>query len=108
MRRDSITWTQIFIGYGMVMIMLMIAVLHQLGLSKNPDTLTTIGSVAVVAVIIAATALTGPISAFRRAVLSARPALEDTLQWAAIVFLVVLSFATIVHGILVLPASGWI
>ena len=29
--RDRIAWQQIFVGYGMVLIMLMIAVLHQLG-----------------------------------------------------------------------------
>ena len=29
--RDRIAWQQIFVGYGMVLIMLMIAMLHQLG-----------------------------------------------------------------------------
>ena len=105
--RDTAEWRQIFIGYGMVMIMLMLAVLHQLGLSENRNLMSGIGSAVVFAVVVAATVLTGPLKAFRRDVLAIRPALEDRLQWAAIGALVLLSIATIVHGILVLPASGW-
>ena len=105
--RDHIEWRQIFIGYGMVMIMLMVAVLHQLGFSENPNLMSGTGSVVVFAVVVAATVLAGPLKAFRRDVLAIHPALEDRLQWAAIGALVLLSIATIVHGVLVLPASGW-
>ena len=105
--RDHIEWRQIFIGYGMVMIMLMLAVLHQLGFSENRNLMSAIGSVVVFAVVVAATVLAGPLKAFRRDVLAIHPALEDRLQWAAIGALVLLSIATIVHGVLVLPASGW-
>ena len=105
--RDRIAWQQIFVGYGMVLIMLMIAMLHQLGFSGNRDAMGGIGTAVVFAVVMAATALAGPAKAFRRNVLADRPVLEDKLQWAAIVALVLLSISTIVHGILVLPASGW-
>jgi hypothetical protein len=57
--------------------------------------------------VIAATALAGPAKAFQRNLLADRPVLEGRLQWAAIVALVLLSISTVVHGILVLPASGW-
>ena len=105
--RDYVEWRQIFIGYGMVMIMLMVAVLHQLGFSENRNVMSGIGAVVVFAVVVAATLLSGPLNAFRRDVLASRPALEDKLQWAAVVALVLLSIAAIVHGVLVLPASGW-
>lgn len=105
--RDYVEWRQIFIGYGMVMIMLMVAVLHQLGFSENRNVMNGIGAVVVFAVVVAATVLSGPLNAFRRDVLASRPALEDKLQWAAVVALVLLSIAAIVHGVLVLPASGW-
>ena len=105
--RDHIEWRQIFIGYGMVMIMLMLAVLHQLGFSENRNLMSAIGSVVVFAVVVAATVLAGPLKAFQRDVLAIHPALEDRLQWAAIGALVLLSIATIVHGVLVLPTSGW-
>ena len=105
--RDYVEWRQIFIGYGMVMIMLMLSVLHQLGLSENRNLMSGIGSAVVFAVVVAATVLAGPLKAFRRDVLASRPALEDKLQWAAIVAMVLLSIAAIVHGVLVLPASGW-
>lgn len=106
-KQDRIAWRQIFIGYGMVLMMLMLAVLHQLGFLVNRDAMGSIGTVVVFAVVVAATALSGPAKAFQRNFLADRPVLDDRLQWAAIVALVLLSISTIVHGIIVLPASGW-
>lgn len=105
--RDHITWHQILVGYGLVLIMLLLSVMHQLGFSENPHELRDIGAIVIVAVVFTATVLERTVKAFHRNVLTVRPALEDTLQWLAIITLVLLSAATIVHGIYFLPESGW-
>ncbi|MEJ8311382.1 hypothetical protein [Agrobacterium larrymoorei] len=105
--QDRIAWHQIFVGYGLVLMMLLLSVLFQLGFAEDRDMLRNIGTAAVVVAVGGATVLKYPLGAFRRRVLVERPALENRLQWAAIIFLMLLSAATSVHGIMVLPASGW-
>ena len=105
--RDRIAWHQIFVGYGLVLMMLLLSVLLQFGLADDRNMLRNIGTAAVVLAIGAGMMLKRPLAALRRAVLVERPVLEDRLQWGAIILLMVLSLVTSVHGIMMLPASGW-
>lgn len=100
---DRIAWRQILVGYGLVLIMLLVV-----GSSLFPDIegMKGVLTAVVVGATLAATLLERPASAFHRAVLSESPGLDDALQWAAIVALLLLSAGTIVFGVLTLPASG--
>ncbi len=104
--RDRIEWYQIFVGYGVVGIMLLVLALPQAGFDDR-HALRGAGTIVIVTVVGASMALMRPMTAFRRDVLSVRPALEDALQWAAIVVLLLVSFGTSLLGILSIPASGW-
>lgn len=103
--KDQIAWKQILIGYGVVLIMLIVVATAQLGLFENPQDAKGPLSLIVCAVVILATVLARPVQAMHRTILSPRPRLDDTLQWISIWVLVLLSATTIIAGMLTFPLS---
>jgi hypothetical protein len=104
--RDRIAWHQIFLGYGLVLMLLMIVVVQHLDLFEDSQNHKGALSIVVAAVTILSVALMRPASRLHRNTLAHRPQIDDKLQWCAIFVLVLLSLATIVTGILTIPTSS--
>lgn len=104
--RDLVPWRQIFVGYGIVLIMLSILVLSNFGLSyrmRGPTGPVQIGYMAAIAICMA---LVKPAGTLHRRLLSHRTELDDRLQWVAIGLLALLSAGTIAFGLLTLTPNG--
>lgn len=104
--RDRIAWYQIFIGYGLVLMMLMIVVVQHLEVFEDRHDHKGALSIVVAAITIISVALMRPAKRFHQSTLANRPQIDDALQWCAIFVLVMLSLATIVIGILTIPTGS--
>jgi hypothetical protein len=100
---DRIAWRQICIGYGLVLIVALVVGASRLGHDETmKGTLTAL----VIAATLVSMILERPAAWLHKRLLAERPAVDDALQWVAIVILVACSGGTIAAGILTLPASG--
>lgn len=104
--RDIIPWRRIFVGYGIVLIMLSILVLSYFGLSYRMRSPTGPVEIGYMAAILICMALVKPAGALHRRFLAHHAGLDDRLQWVAIGLLFLLSAGTIVFGLLTLTPNG--